>query len=87
MGGGVGFPGLDVGGSGGGRIKAKGGEGGGEMSREGDPRRLPEEIEGRGVDEVGTGGRWCSGMAKVLGSIFSVRSDSNSSKGSCSHGP
>lgn len=47
-----------------------------------------EEMEDVGVDEPEIScARRLSGTAKVLGSIFSVRSDSNSSKGSCSHGP
>ena len=85
----MGFPESGMGCRGGGKIKGtEGGEGGGEKSRDGDPRCFPKEMEESDVEELYSSGerRW-SGTEKVLGSIFNARSDSSSSKGSCSHGP
>jgi hypothetical protein len=85
----MGFPGSGTRAMGGGNMMdTEGGDGGGEKSKGGDPRCFIEEMEEVGVDEPEIKcARRLSGMAKVLGSIFSVRSDSKSSKGSCSHGP
>lgn len=98
MGGGVAFPGVGAG-SGGGRGRllydeevvddvfraARGNSGGLRSPKPSKPlsRRLPPDLLTDGV----AGMRGCSGAIRVAGSRFRTRSDSRSSRGSCSHGP
>ena len=88
MGGGVAFPGFGEGsGGGGGRlVKRPRGESGEEWSPTlAKPRLLG--LYGASLSKECVCGVLGSEAVKVLGSRFSTRRDSSSSRGSCSHGP